>query len=491
MSLIKLVDSASFFSKDEQLVTIIDFDKSKGLLKQASDSRIQEFASNITPESDKIYVHILAMGAGEYFGANRNADYFPEANLIEYHNTFVTSPAHIFRNHVNKRPEIAIGQVIFSIYNERMHRVEVIAWIDKVKGADIVERLEHGDFPATSMACKTAYDVCSICSNKAHTLQAYCEHLRNDLGKVYPDGRKVMALNLAPLKFFDMSIVIRPADVTSSVLQKLASNSAIIGSVEMALSEGISDPGVTKKAAFKKVSELIKEVDGQVVDYDPNLDPILDKLNDPETRLIAALSKFPLPEVVTTLAHMGISPSIAFLADLTAQSTIGPHMAGCGTIVEALMAEHGISNLEFPSEEEFCDHEPILKVAQILTPSLERCSLFPEYIMKRASHIMGTNVGYVGNGPHIEPLPQFNPEEFLNKADNTWGATKLVHTLLGVGATALILKWYISRQIDAKMKEMADANIHSGVKINLVKSASDYKIPSQLAKASVIKALKK
>ena len=260
--LTKLIDSSSFFNKEDQIVTILNFDDTKGLLKQASaDSRIQEFAERIKPEEGKVYLHLLALSAGEYFGANRNADFFPEHNLIDCHKTFETGPAHIFRNHVNKNPAIAIGQVIFSIYNDRMHRVEVIAWIDKIKGADIIERLENGDFPATSMATRTPYDVCSICHNKAHTRQEYCKHLREQLGKVYPDGRKVMAMNVAPLKFFDLSIVVRPADVTSSVLQKLAydnSQEPIVGSAEAAEMEGVSYDDVIKAASIKKLSEFIK-----------------------------------------------------------------------------------------------------------------------------------------------------------------------------------------------------------------------------------------
>jgi hypothetical protein len=490
MSLIKLIDSNSFF-KDEPQVSVINFD-GKGLIKQAADSRINQFAASIKPDADKIYVHILALSAGEYFSSNRNGDFFTEQNLIDSHHTFVTSPAHIFRNHVNKRAEIAIGQVIFSIYNERMRRVEVVAWIDKVKGADIVERLERGNFPATSMACRTPGDTCSICGNYATTLQSYCDHLRNDLNKIYPDGRKVMALNLAPLTFFDMSIVVRPADVTSSVLQKLASAERVIGSAEAAEAEGITDAPIVKKATLKKLSELIKEVDGQIVDYDHALDPILLRVADPEAKLISLLRNFPLPEVATTLAHMGMSPSIAFLADLVAQATISPRLAGCGPLVESLLEEHGIANVVLPNEIDIESHGPITKVASMLGPYIQSSSLFPEHVAYRSArgNYGQSNVGYVGNGPHIEPTVQ----EYLastGQTNNQTGAASLVTTLLQVGATALLMKWYISRQIGAKMREMADPNGYSGVKINLTKTASDYKISYQLAEASMIKALKK
>ena len=259
----------------EPSIKVIDDWSGHGLVKSAADSRISNFVSNLIPEPDKVYLHILAMGAGEFYGSNRNADYFPENNLIDYHKTFETSPAHVFRNHINKNPEIALGKVICAVYNERMHRVELVVWIDKEKGYDVVQRLERGEFPATSMACKTPYDVCSICGNKAHTRQEYCEHLTGQLGRIYPDGRKVMAYNVAPLKFFDISIVIRPADVTSSVLQKVASKESVSGSAELAEVEGLTE----KVAAHKKLSELVKEIEeGNVADYSDNLNEILAKV---------------------------------------------------------------------------------------------------------------------------------------------------------------------------------------------------------------------
>lgn len=180
------------------------------------------------------------MGAGEYYGSNRNGDYFPEAQLIRWHKTFETSPAHLFRHHVNKDPAKAIGKVIFSYYNHRMHRVELIVEASKTLAADEYYKItELGQYPATSMACNTPFDVCSICGNKAHTRNEYCTHLTTQLNTLYPDGRKVMALNLGPLKFFDISIVIRPADITSSVLEKVANHQGVISSVEAALADGV------------------------------------------------------------------------------------------------------------------------------------------------------------------------------------------------------------------------------------------------------------
>ncbi len=488
----KLIDSASFFREDEPLVTVIDFNATQGLVKQAADSRIQEYAAQITPEAGKIYVHILAMGAGEFFGANRNADYFPEHNLIEFYKTFETSPAYIYRNHINKDPKKSIGKVLFAIYNERMHRVELIADIDKSLGWDVVERIEGGDFPHTSMACRTPYDVCSICGNKAHTRQEYCIHLREQLGRVYPDGRKVMALNVAPLKFFDMSIVVRPADVTSSVLQKVAFEGLpIYGSVEHAESENITDEGMSKKATIKKLSEFIKEIDGDMVDYSETLEPMLAKVRDPEYKTIDILKNFKLPEVFATMAHLGISPSISFLAELIARKTIGDHMEGVGSLVSSVVSHMGVSNLEIPAEEEVTSHDPKYAIETTLMSSMHASSCLPEYVEKRASVMDRGNVGYVGNGPHVEETAYEKFKATNLKEDEKSGLMKILHTIIAIGGAAVAAKWYITRTIEARMKEVSKTNANSGVKIILVKSASEYRLTYQLAKAAMVKVLKK
>lgn len=484
----------------EPSVKVIDDWTGEGLVKSAADSRVSEFVNNLKPEDGKLYLHILAMGAGEYYGANRNSDFFPEHNLVDWHKTFETSPAHVFRNHVNKNPEIAIGQVIFSVYNERMHRVELVVWIDKEKGADIVRRLENGDFPATSMACKTPYDKCSICGNEARTRQEYCEHLSDQLGRMFPDGRKVMALNVAPLKFFDISIVVRPADVTSSVLQKVASANNVMGSAALAEIEGLTE----KAAAHKKISELIKEIDeGLVVDHSDNLDSIMSQVKDPHYDSIPHLAAHDLADVFSTMAHLGISPSLGFLAELIGHKISGADAGGIGDLIEGYVESEGVGKLLVGDKSFGAHKEPNPFVMDLLMPSVKQASLLPEMIVSRTSEmptvsnrnhsmfIPGTNVGYIGNGPHIEETPV---ERFRRLAGDPatakpGGLMSMIKTLIAIGGAALAAKWYITNAIEKKMQE-AQANQYNGVKIVLVKSASDYRSTYHLAKSEMVKLLK-
>jgi hypothetical protein len=500
--LTKLIDTSSFY-RDEPQVTILDpKDLTGSLIKQATDSRIQEFASKITPVQGKTYLHILAMGAGEYYGANRNADYFPESNLIDYHNTFETAPAHIFRNHVNKNPEIAIGQVVYSVYNDRMHRVELIAELWNDKAPDIVDRIESGDWPKTSMACRTPFDVCSICGNKAKTREQYCEHLSEQLGKVFPDGRKVMALNLAPLRFFDISIVFRPADVTSAVLQKIASESAVVGSVDEALMAGLNDLPLQKSATLKKLSELTKEIDGDVVSIDPSLDNLVSRVSDPQGDVIDVLRNYKLNETFSTFAHLGISPSIGFLAELIGRKLMGEEGRGIGPMAAAYFDRAGISSLpEF--DRDFGEiTEPNIGIVHAMLPHMQDSSYLPQYVEERVSlnkqastygFMQGTNVGYVGNGPHIEPTmyEKFREQNLKSEEENKSGLMKVLSAIAAIGGAALAAKWYITQVIERKMKEQELNKTSDGVKIVLVKSASDYKLTYKLAKTAMVKLVQK
>ncbi|MNK09995.1 hypothetical protein D3C87_280050 [compost metagenome] len=507
--LTKLIDTSSYYSKDEPQVSIIDIGNTKGLLKQAADSAITEFASKLQPEKGKIYLHILAMGAGEYYGANRNADYFPEANLIDYHKTFETEPAHVFRNHVNKNPEIAIGKVIFSVYNERMHRVELIAevWLDKAP--DIEERIAAGDWPKTSMACKTPYDVCAICGNKASTRAQYCEHLSEELGRVYPDGRKVMALNVAPLRFFDISVVVRPADVTSAVLQKVAEETGqVVGSAELAEIEGLDKIASTEKTAtLKKLSEFIKEIDGDgvgdVIGADENLDTLLNRVKDPDFSIIEILRNYKLNEVFSTMAHMGITPSLSFLAELISRKLLGKEGEGIGSLAASFVSSVGAHNAPM-FERDFGEiTHPNIGVATALMPYLPGASYLPEHVENRVSmtkaafetgsYVRGTNVGYAGNGPHIEPTiyERFKEQSLAPHAENRAGLLKVLNTIVAIGGAALAAKWYITQAIEKKMKEAELNRLPDGVKIVLVKSSSDYKLTYKLAKAAMVRLIQK
>lgn len=191
-------------------------------VKLANLSEIEQFVQGLVPDPKFMYLHVIAMGAGEYYGCNRNGDYFPERALKAYHHTFEQN-AKIFREHKNKSDSPSYGHVAKSWYNPEMHRVELVLAVDRSKAPDIVDKVEKkGEHPEVSMGCRVPHDVCSICGNKASKKPEYCKHIQYELKKVYPDGRQVSMLNLQPT-FFDISFVFRRADKIAFSLKKVAS----------------------------------------------------------------------------------------------------------------------------------------------------------------------------------------------------------------------------------------------------------------------------
>ena len=208
----------------EARIKLANFDE---LREQGSD--IASFISTFKPDPGYVYLHVIAMGAGEYYGCNINGDYFPEKDLIERHHTFVTN-AKVFKEHDNKPTSPSYGHVVFSWYNPKMHRVELILAIDKVKGKEFVDRQARGEQLEVSMGCRVREDVCSICGHKARKRADYCEHILRDKRKIYPDGRQPYMINYNPT-FFDISIVRRRADKIAYVLEKVASRDTTISSL--------------------------------------------------------------------------------------------------------------------------------------------------------------------------------------------------------------------------------------------------------------------
>ncbi len=219
----KLLDYASITDDRQNLYTL----RRPGgmLIKQASGSdafspEIAKFISQLSPQENCHYSLCTALGAGEYWSSNVNGDYFEKDELINNHHSFLKGTP--FMHHVNKDPSRGYGRILFSTYNPKMNRVELIVEYDTSKlPGDVNKKLENDDLVNLSMGCRVAYDTCSICGNKAPTPKDYCDHVtKTGLNSVFPDGRKVFLYNPNP-DFFDISIVIVPADKTACILAKI------------------------------------------------------------------------------------------------------------------------------------------------------------------------------------------------------------------------------------------------------------------------------
>lgn len=182
--------------------------------------------------SDEVPMHLIALGASEFYGPNRNGDAFPVDVCRSCHPTFVKF-ARYYNNHNNKpdKGDPHFGIVKAAAWNDTMKRVELILALNATKSAcdrnggfvdeRALEKLARGEDIPVSMACRVPYDVCSWCGNKAATRKQYCTMEKCAAGgckdnltrliKVGGDLHHLHVRNVSPV-WFDMSRVFRPAD---------------------------------------------------------------------------------------------------------------------------------------------------------------------------------------------------------------------------------------------------------------------------------------
>jgi len=321
----------------EPSVQVIDPHRRSPMEKTASEA--WDYIQHVKPKEGKCYILVIAMGAGEYWGANKNADFFPEADLLRSFKNFETTYDHegkinggalIFKHHKNKLAENHpwYGTVAKAFYNDKMHRVELLLEIWGSKGQDIIDRVDAGETLAVSMGVRIPFDTCSVCGNKAKKKEEYCEHLRREnmvIGTILRDGRRVCAINGQydynvhpnPLRFFDISIVFRPADQTGYMLKKVAEydDEEHIGSAELFDKEETHSEKIAYLRKMSTIDKIVKGLpiaasqDGEfraLKAYKPTLDKIVAKMAPLGTEKIESLSAYPMNKILSTLSHHGI-----------------------------------------------------------------------------------------------------------------------------------------------------------------------------------------
>lgn len=168
-----------------------------------------------TMDPDYVYLKVKAVSAGEYWGCNKNQDYFPEEELLKNYKTFLA--AHVFKNHDNKKVEAAIGDVLVAEWNDEMKAVYLIIRIDKKIAPSVARGFEKDFMTDVSMGCRVDHVECSYCHKKARTRFDYCEHLKTMKGKIMDNGVMVYEINIGP-KFHDISAVLNGAERTAKAV---------------------------------------------------------------------------------------------------------------------------------------------------------------------------------------------------------------------------------------------------------------------------------
>lgn len=311
--MIKLVSSLDFNFDDLTARPLqnysggIDF---SNFTKTASSNRIRDLISKLAFDKDHTYVHVLAVGDTETTGPNRNADGFSGKWNKTAKDHFLTG--HLFKHHKNNDPSLSVGKVALAEYNDDMGRIELVVGMDNKKCAEEVQKVNKGEDIAVSMGAKVAYDVCSICDKHSKSPAEYCDHMKKTAGRVLEDGRQVFVDNPDP-RYFDISIVHRPADRCAFSFRKIAgSGYFFVSSVELAKQAGLADKDFAASydirilSAVRKLAAMEKELEGIISgEKSKQLAAIVPKSNDKTCKATADLcaSKDSVKDVVAALAE--------------------------------------------------------------------------------------------------------------------------------------------------------------------------------------------
>jgi hypothetical protein len=249
-------------------------DRSNFFEKRAAAVTFEKELENLKLASGDIPVHLIAIGATEFYSCNKNGDGFCEQTCIDRHPTFVKN-ASVYRHHANNDKTKRYGKVAASAYNPEMHRVELLVVLNGTKTAaerngglvipdESLQKLAAGKALPWSMGCKVKKDYCGNCGKGSATPKDYCEEhecinaetgkkmfgCKKGLTKVADDGT-VQHVENPNCTFMDISEVTVPADRTAYgyIAKYAASVNRVIGGAELAESYGWvkeADPVVLK-----------------------------------------------------------------------------------------------------------------------------------------------------------------------------------------------------------------------------------------------------
>jgi hypothetical protein len=358
------------------------FDVAHWQKKYASENLFAKTLSELKPDKDETVLHIIGLGDEETLGPNRNNDAFARADNQKCHKTFVEL-GHLFRDHKNTDPELACGRVIDSGHNPQMGRVELLVGLNNRKCAKDIQKVEKGEDIAFSMGSAQDYDVCSHCKNKAETADKHCDHIKNHLGEVTEDGKKIYMKNPNP-KFFDISIVWKPADRIAYMLKKVASGQARAetGS-ELAERFGITeDMDMAKLAEMRRIATIIKQV--PAVGSKPKPKSVR---ADTKDELKKAAAAYGVDTLLRHLTKHAILLSAEDFGDIAVQHS-QPYVC-CAlddTVpvnMNELLDEHAQIGAFEPTI--YTEHVPLSKQAQY--ELAVNCSMQPDHVTRRAIQI--------------------------------------------------------------------------------------------------------
>jgi hypothetical protein len=315
---------------------IFDVDSTDELVKVASDI---DFPEGFVYDSDFMYMWIRIVSSGQHYGPNKNGDYFPEEELLDYWETF--NEAHPFKNHVNKNVEDAIGKIVTVRWNPIMKCVEILKGIDKKRAPEIVRGYLKGYLTDVSMGCKVPYTQCSICGNKARKRSEFCDHIKYNRLQFLGNGERVFEINFKP-RFHDSSTVLngaervakaffifneKPANYIEPAFRKAASANGMVHYIKVsdyemekvaearnAMHPLLKEENLEKVASatpmMKKIAEIEKQLTGKLL----NVATAPTKKNLPAMKQMLEVIKFLTDKRMDEKSLKNIASSVKVIA---------------------------------------------------------------------------------------------------------------------------------------------------------------------------------
>lgn len=383
-------------------------------LSRKEASEVSTFVKELKPKKNKSYIHLISTGAMEWYGPNKWGDAFNEdahilrppepidkdhvevqlnGGLKAFHNpTFMTN-GKVYREHKtildNVQPS---GDVVLAIYNDVMHRGELIIELDNDLWKDDITALENGKPPYYSMGCLCDKEVCSICGNDVSPKSdKKCSHLRDNILSIDSKGNQVKAIVDKPI-FYDISRVARPADKIAFAIAKVASEDYRVATKTPAVMSASLLDTLENRMRINRLDLITKVASEEKAITEDNQLPVeLDSKEDED--VIKRIKQEDVPKVIFILKqHKAVLPPPTFIRMLggegqdvnDAMPMVGKNLPG---IFESLMKSPEIRDFleDGTYEGEECYDSDLTNT---IMPLINKYSLEEEPVKKRVIRIV-------------------------------------------------------------------------------------------------------
>jgi len=210
--------------------------------------------------------------------------------------TFIGRP--VFVDHNNSDPQRARGVVVDAMLHiEPSHKISADSywssapenhtpetWIELLLEVDgkafpkLAKALTSGQVNAVSMGCNVEYTLCSVCNNKAASVDEYCDHIKKK-GTTFKTGNisKVAYEDCYNVNFFEISAVFDPADVTALFTEPIIKDAhAAVEHLE-SVADRFKEGGTETKEleqTLSKTASIEKEAYGEAITSPNKIDTL-------------------------------------------------------------------------------------------------------------------------------------------------------------------------------------------------------------------------